>query len=120
MKQHFEVRDAGEKHTWKSGGKSVPKRPITCEGSMSSLRNTVMLSLKELGSKGNVTVKSKSPKLIVAEEIKGHECFNVLDSSALVVQRLITDIGHSHSLDRCKYIRGGLFVCCCGCPNFQY
>ena len=98
----------------------MPKRPITCEGSMSSLRNTVMLSLKELGSKVNVKVKSKSPKLIVAEEIKGHECFNVLDSSALVVQRLITDIGHSHSLDRCKYIRGSLFVCYCGCPNFQY
>ena len=78
-----------------------------------------MLSLEELGSKGNVKVKSKSPKLIVAEEIKGHECFNVLDSSTLVVQRLITDIGHSHSLDKCKYVQGGLFNWLMAPPHFQ-
>ena len=73
------------KNTWKSGGRSDPYSPITCDGSMSSLRNTVILSLRRIYvSMSRVDILA--PKLIVAKEVEGHERLNVLDPSALVIQ----------------------------------
>ena len=52
---------------------------------MSSLRNTVILSLRRIYvSMSRVDILA--PKLIVAKEVEGHERLNVLDPSALVIQ----------------------------------
>ena len=52
---------------------------------MSSLRNTVILSLRRIFISMS-SVDIWAPKLIVAKEVKGHERLNVLDPSALVIQ----------------------------------